>query len=106
MSTQLQERTDTEIRLSTDEGDAECAHIVVTEEGEDAVTKVLEARVLGTPITALCGFVWVPSKDPKRLPVCQKCANLYDGLREGRGDGDGDKLRPLNPLDQLAEETA
>lgn len=106
MSTQLLERTDTDIRLSTDEGDAECAHIVVTEPGEDAVTKVLAARINGTPVTALCGYVWVPHRDPKQLPVCQKCADIYTGLRDGRGEGDGDKLRPLSPLDRLAEETA
>ena len=103
MSTQLLERTDTEIRLSTDEGDAECAHIVVTEPGEDAVAKILEARIFGTPVTALCGFVWVPSKDPKRLPVCQKCADIYNGIRDAAGGSD--PSNPLRPLDQLAEET-
>jgi hypothetical protein len=104
MSTELLERPDTEIRLSTDEGDAECAHIVLVEPGEDAVTKVLEARVLGTPVTALCGYVWVPSKDPKQLPVCQKCADIYNGVRDAAGGSDPSS--PLRPLDRLAEETA
>jgi hypothetical protein len=102
MSTQLLERPDTDIRISTDEGDAECAHIVLTKPGEDAVATVLEARVLGTPVTALCGFVWVPSKDPKQLPVCQKCADIYNGVRDSAG-GDDSHFRPL---DKLAEETA
>jgi hypothetical protein len=53
------------------------------------------------PATALCGFVWVPSKDPKQLPVCQKCAEIYNGVRDSAG-GDDSHFRPL---DRLAEET-
>lgn len=70
-------------------GKPDCAHIVKTEPGEDAVAKVLEARIMGTPIEALCGHVWVPSKDPRTLPVCETCKEIYsfyraanDGLRE------------------------
>lgn len=75
------------------------AHIVLVGPGEDAGAKVTEARIYGTPITALCGYVWVPSKDPKRLPVCQKCAAIYEAERAAREFGSpGD---PLNPLDQL-----
>jgi hypothetical protein len=40
------------------------AHIVA--KGSDA-----EAYVLGTPLEALCGAVFVPSRDPKKLPVCE-----------------------------------
>lgn len=36
----------------------------------DAVT---EAYVLGTEVTALCGYRWVPSRDPAGLPVCPDC---------------------------------
>ena len=53
-------------------GEPVVAHIVKTEPGETATAKVLEARIYGTPIEALCGHVWVPSRDPKQLPVCQK----------------------------------
>ena len=53
------------------------AHIVKTAPGENAAAKVLEARINGTPIEALCGFVWVPSRDPKQLPVCQQCTSVY-----------------------------
>ena len=49
------------------------AHIVKTEPGEDAAGKVLEARIYGTPLEALCGHVWIPSRDPKQLPLCDKC---------------------------------
>jgi hypothetical protein len=54
------------------------AHIVKVEPGESAVAKVLEARIYGTPVEALCGFVWVPSRDPKQLPLCEKCKSIYE----------------------------
>ena len=69
------------------------AHIVKVEPGESAAAKVLEARINGTPIEALCGHVWVPARDPKQLPVCQACKEIYDmfrifndGLRDSPND--------------------
>ena len=59
-------------------GEPAMAHIVKTEPGETAAAKVLEARIYGTPIEALCGHVWVPSRDPKQHPLCQKCKGIYD----------------------------
>jgi hypothetical protein len=46
--------------------------------------KLTEAVVLGTPVIALCGKVWVPSRDPKRFPVCPQCKELYEMGPEGR----------------------
>ncbi len=40
--------------------------------------KIVEATVLGTPIRALCGKVWVPSRDPSRFPVCPECKEIYE----------------------------
>jgi hypothetical protein len=40
--------------------------------------KITEATVLGTPVRALCGKVWVPSRDPKRFPVCPECKEIYE----------------------------
>jgi Protein of unknown function (DUF3039) len=54
------------------------AHIVKVDPGESAVAKVLEARIYGTPVEALCGFVWVPSRDPKQLPLCEQCKSIYE----------------------------
>jgi hypothetical protein len=78
---------DTEEVLQT--GEPVSAHIVKTDPGENAAAKVLEARIYGTPLEALCGHVWVPSRDPKQLPVCEKCKGIYemykafnDGLRD------------------------
>ncbi len=77
----------------TETGDPVVAHIVRTGRDETAAAKVLEARINGTPIEALCGHVWVPSRDAKRLPVCQACRDIYemfrgfnDGLHETPGD--------------------
>jgi hypothetical protein len=65
----------------TETGEPPVAHIVKTDPGESAAAKVLEARIYGTPLEALCGHVWVPSRDPKQLPVCQKCKEIYDVYR-------------------------
>ncbi|HET8681834.1 MAG TPA: DUF3039 domain-containing protein [Micromonosporaceae bacterium] len=42
--------------------------------------KIMEAMIEGTPIRALCGKVWVPSRDPKRFPVCPQCKEIYESL--------------------------
>ena len=44
--------------------------------------KIMEAMVNGTPIRALCGKVWVPSRDPQRFPVCPECKEIYESLPE------------------------
>lgn len=77
-STTTDELTETE--------DGPVAHIVRTKPGEDAAAKVLQARIEGTPLEALCGHTWVPSRDPKQLPVCQKCRDIYEAYR-GFNDG-------------------
>ena len=67
-------------------GEPASAHIVKTEPGENAAAKVLEARIYGTPLEALCGHVWVPSRDPKQLPLCEACKAVYD-LYKAFNDG-------------------
>ena len=74
----------TDSQTETDEPTA--AHIVKVKRGEDAQAVVLEARIMGTPVKALCGFVWVPSRDPKQLPVCEECKSMY-GLYKDFNDG-------------------
>lgn len=65
------------------EGDHErMSHIVLEGfrpgEGEfvPAGTSVVESLVTGTPVRALCGKVWVPSRDPKRYPLCPTCKEI------------------------------
>ena len=43
--------------------------------------KIMDAMVNGTPVRALCGKVWVPSRDPKRFPVCPECKEIYESDR-------------------------
>ena len=78
---------DTEHLLET--GKPASAHIVKTDPGENATAKVLEARIYGTPVEALCVHVWVPSRDPKQLPLCEACKSIYEmykAFNEGLGD--------------------
>lgn len=71
-------------------GEPASAHIVKTDPGENAAAKVLEARIYGTPLEALCGHVWVPSRDPKQLPICENCKGIYE-MYKAFNDGLNDK---------------
>lgn len=51
--------------------------------------KILASAVMGEPVIALCGKVWVPNRDPSRFPVCPTCEAIYKGLPLG-GDGSSD----------------
>ncbi|MFM1954088.1 MAG: hypothetical protein RL118_279 [Actinomycetota bacterium] len=52
--------------------------------------KIVESAVMGSPVTALCGKIWVPSRDPQKFPVCPTCKEIYEGLRpEPDGDDAG-----------------
>jgi hypothetical protein len=46
--------------------------------------KIVESAVTGMPVVALCGKVWVPTRDPDRFPLCPECKRLYDLGPEGR----------------------
>lgn len=78
----LDERTEYRV----DEGDHErFSHFVPKD-------KLTEAMVMGTPVVALCGKVWVPSRDPQRFPVCPECKKIWEGLAKGDDSGkDGDE---------------
>lgn len=60
------------------------AHIVkLPEHLKDLTTPlayITEAIVEGTEIEALCGYLWTPSKDPKKFPICDICKDIYWGL--------------------------
>lgn len=62
-------------------------HTHIIDRGEDdrpAEAIVLEARVLGFPLLALCGHRFIPSRDPKNYPVCPKCMELYPFVKDFR----------------------
>ncbi len=76
LSTIVEER----VEPKTDDGDHDrFSHYVVK-------NKLTEAMVFGSPLTALCGKVWVPSRDPKRYPVCPECKEIFEGMDPGKDD--------------------
>ena len=42
--------------------------------------EVTEAYVMGNPIVALCGKIFIPSRDPQKLRVCPICKEIADSL--------------------------
>jgi DUF3039 family protein len=72
-------RLDEDVRpdLSFGDGDHErFAHYVDKD-------KIVDSAVLGTAVVAICGKVWVPSRDPKKFPVCPECKEIYESMPEG-----------------------
>jgi len=66
----VEERTD----YRYDEGDHErFSHYAPKDQ-------IMKAMVEGTPVRALCGKLWVPSRDPQRFPVCPVCKDLYENV--------------------------
>ena len=50
--------------------------------------KILASAVMGEPVVALCGKVWVPNRDPARFPVSPTCEAIYKGLAPGGDDSE------------------
>ena len=45
--------------------------------------KLVAAMVNGTPVVALCGKVWVPTKNPEKFPVCPECKEIWQSMNPG-----------------------
>lgn len=73
MSTELEEVTE----IVQEVNNPILSHIVERDETQSAAARITEARVYGTPLTALCGYVWVPSRNPENHPLCEKCAEIF-----------------------------
>jgi len=59
----------------TDDGDHDrFAHIVRKDDQ-------MKGYVMGEAVTALCGKVWIPSRDPDRYPVCPACKERLGQIR-------------------------
>jgi hypothetical protein len=81
---QTQTATDTRVdkrTVPTDEGDHERFSHYVDK------NKLTEAMVMGTPVVALCGKVWVPNRAPEKFPVCPECEEIWSSFKPGVGDG-------------------
>lgn len=50
--------------------------------------KIVESAVLGTPVVALCGKVWVPSRDPQKFPICPECKEIHAQMPKGEEPAD------------------
>lgn len=71
----VEQQTTPDYRL--DDGDHEkFSHYVVKE-------KIADSAIFGTPMRAICGKVWVPSRDPEKFPVCPDCQKIYELLPKG-----------------------
>ena len=44
--------------------------------------RIVESAVLGSAVVALCGKVWVPTRDPEKFPVCPDCKRVYEKLKK------------------------
>ena len=77
--------TDTQTRSADalDSGDHERFSHYVRKE------KIVESAVSGKPVTALCGKRWIPSRDPKKFPICPTCKEIHAGLRKGPDENSG-----------------
>ena len=58
-----------------------------TKEGEDnqlahyaESASVVEGYVMGTPVEALCGKIFIPSKNPERSKICPICKEIADSV--------------------------
>ena len=83
--------TESDLRTSpvptTEDGDHErFTHIVLEgytpKEGEFVAlgNSVVEGMINSTPVTALCGKVWVPGRDPEKYPLCPTCREVATTL--------------------------
>lgn len=59
--------------LTTENGAPKYAHYAES-------VSVTEGYVLGKPVLALCGQLFVPSRDPKKFPVCPICKEIVEAL--------------------------
>lgn len=74
-STMLEEQTQTVPNYTYEEGDEDrFSHYVPKE-------KLMAAMVDGIPVKALCGKMWVPTRDPDRFPICPQCKEIFAKMK-------------------------
>jgi len=74
-STLLEEQTQTNPNYTYEDGDEErFSHYVPKD-------KLMAAMVDGVPVKALCGKMWVPTRDPDRFPICPNCKDIYEKMK-------------------------
>lgn len=85
--TQLDSELLTTPETRLDDGNHErFTHIVLegyTPKNRDFVplgNSVVEGMINQTAVTALCGKVWVPGRDPKKYPICPTCREIAESM--------------------------
>lgn len=58
-----------------DQGDHDVFAHYVTKEDQ------MQAAVFGTPVIALCGKIWLPTKNPENYQVCPSCKEIYEEMQ-------------------------
>lgn len=88
-------RTTTIVSEETSDNPEDSAHIVLVPPAIKQLypdmtpqAYVMDARINGYAITALCGYTWVPQKMATGLPICEKCKAIYSNDPNGFGDRD------------------
>lgn len=64
---------DLDTRTSDSDNEERLAHYAESSE-------VTEGYIMGTPVIALCGKIFIPSRDPKNLRVCPICKQIVEAL--------------------------
>lgn len=45
--------------------------------------KIVASQVTGKAVIALCGKVWIPTRNPDRFPVCPACKEIFAQMKGG-----------------------
>jgi hypothetical protein len=72
LSSDVLEDVNTDVK-NDDNDDEQFAHYAES-------ASVTEGYIMGTPVIAICGKVFVPSRNPERLRVCPICKEIMDAL--------------------------
>jgi hypothetical protein len=67
------ENTDVDEETKESNGDEVFAHYAESAE-------VTEGYIMGTPVIALCGKIFIPSRDPLKLRICPSCKKIAEAL--------------------------
>ncbi len=70
MSTDVLEKPEVDIESKEDEP---LAHYTDS-------ASATEGYIMGTPVTALCGKKFVPTRNPERLKICPICQEIVDAV--------------------------
>ena len=67
----IDELNEVTVTVDTDGDHDKFAHYAEKDE-------IMKAFVFGIPIVALCGKIWVPTRDGDKFPICPACKEMYE----------------------------